>query len=108
MKAIIGVTLLSIVGFLGLMWLVQGNHFFLYKAFAPRYEQVRRETFEESKAYRQGMVQEIQAMRFQYLQADENHRQALASVILHRVADFDEQAMPHDLRAFIYDLKANQ
>ena len=94
-----------------LTWVVQGNDFFLYRAFAPKYEQVRRETFEQSKAYRQGMVQELQNMQFQYEQADPAHRQALASIILHRVADVDgccPGIIPPDLRAFIDKLKAER
>lgn len=99
----------SIVGvialMLGLAWAFQGNDFFLYKTFAPKYEQVRRDTFEQSKAYNQGMVQELQNMQFQYAQADEAHKVALADVILHRAADYDESRLPSDLRSFIADLK---
>ena len=90
---------------LGLTWLVQGNQFFLYQYFAPKEEAVRRETFEQSKAYRQGMVQELQSMRFEYAKAGPEHRQALASLILHRSADFDRDAMPADLRDFIDGLR---
>jgi hypothetical protein len=90
---------------LGLTWAIQGNGFFMYKVFAPKYEQVRRETFEQSKAYNQGMVQELQNMQFEYVKADKEHQAALASVILHRAADYDESKLPADLRAFIADLK---
>jgi hypothetical protein len=90
---------------LGLTWAIQGNEFFMYKVFAPKYEQVRRETFEQSKAYNQGMVQELQNMQFEYVKADKEHQAALASVILHSAADYDESKLPADLRAFIADLK---
>lgn len=92
-------------GLVAVPWIVQGNDFFLYKVFAPKYEAVRRETFEESKAYRQGMVQELQNMRFQYVQADEGHKDALASIILHRTADFDVAQLPVDLRQFVVQLR---
>ena len=55
-----------LVALLALGWLFTGNDFFLFKVFAPKYEQVRRETFEQSKAYRQGAIQELQNMQFQY------------------------------------------
>lgn len=97
----------GLIAMFGLTWAVQGNDFFLYKVFAPKYEQVRRVTFEQSKAYRQGMVQELQNMQFQYEQADEDHKAALASIILHRAADFPEDDMPRDLRNFINELKGN-
>lgn len=90
---------------LGLSWILTGNDFFLYKYFAPRQEQVRREVFEQSKAYNQGMVQELQNMQFQYVKADSAHQEALADIILHRVADFDENKLPPDLKEFIQKLK---
>lgn len=89
-------------------FLIKGTDFFIYKWFAPREEQVRRETFEQSKAYREGMQQEIQAMAFQYHSADAEHRGALASMILHRVADFDVDLLSPDLRAFVDKLRSER
>lgn len=93
---------------LGLAWLIQGNDFFLAKVFSPKMEAVRRETFEQSKAYSQGMVQDLQDMQFQYVQAKPDQKDALASVILHRAADYDADRLPPDLRAFIAKLKAER
>lgn len=92
----------------GLPWLVTGNAVAMFRVFAPQVEQVRRETFEQSKAYRQGMVQELQNMQFQYEQAAPEHRLALRSVILRRVADVPDDALTTDLRAFIADLRRAQ
>ena len=109
------ITIGIVVGFLvvvfGIGWIVQGNDFFMYKFFAPKYEQVRRETFEQTKSYNQGMIQELQNMQFEYIKADPEHQKALASLILHRAADYPEDKMPADVRDFIHGLKpttANQ
>lgn len=99
--AILGLLVLTI----GLGWLVQGNDFALYKFFAPKYEQVRRETFEQTKSYNQGMVQELQNMQFQYEQATPEHQAALRSIILHRAADFPEEKLPAHLRSFVNQLR---
>ena len=107
-KTVIKYVLLFVMLSLGLSWIFQGNDFFLLKVFAPKYEAVRRETFEQSKAYNQGMIQEIQAMQFQYIQADAEHKKALASIILHRVADYDMSKFPPDTARFIAELKRNQ
>lgn len=88
-----------------LTWVAQGNDFFLYKMFAPKYEQVRRETFEQSKAYRQGMVQELQNMEFEYRKATPAQQDALASIILHRAADVPDDALTSDLRSFVSELR---
>lgn len=96
---------LALAVLLGITWAVQGNDFFLYKTFAPMYEQVRRETFEQSKAYNQGMVQELQNMQFEYEKASPESQPALRKIILHRAADYDEARLPVDLRTFIQRLK---
>lgn len=91
---------------LGLTWLVQGSDFFMYKVFAPKYEEVRRQTFEQTKSYRQGMIQELQNMQFEYEKTnDKSVKDRMASIILHRSADFPEADMPSDLRSFISELR---
>lgn len=102
--AIFGFLMLIIV-LIGVTWIAEGNNFFLYRYFAPRQEAVRREVFEQSKAYNQGMIQELQNMQFEYVKADPEHKKALASIILHRAADYDENNLPYDLKTFINSLK---
>jgi len=63
-----------------LSWFFQGNDFFMYKLFAPKYEQVRRETFEQTKSYNQGMIQELTAYQFEYIKADSIHKTALVFI----------------------------
>lgn len=92
---------------LGLGWLAKGSEFFMFKYFAPKEESVRREVFEQSKAYNQGTIQELQNMQFEWIKADTKHKEALASIILHRAADYDLNKMPVDLRNFIQQLKQN-
>lgn len=111
MKDFFGVifaVMFGLVILLGLGWVIQGNSFFMYRMFAPKMEQVRRDVFEQSKAYNQGMIQELQNMQFQYEQADDAHKAALGSIILHRAADYDSERMPSDLYAFIQQLKHDQ
>jgi hypothetical protein len=105
--AILGYLVLAVVVIMGLTWILQGNDFFMYKVFGLRYEQTRREIFEQSKAYRQGMIQELQNMQFSYEQASPASKEALASIILHRAADVDETILPADLKSFIEQLKTD-
>lgn len=93
--------ILSIFFVVELTWELTANDLALTHYFAPRYEAVRRETFEQSKAYNQGMIQELENMEFQYEQADDAHKQALAAIIRHRAADFDRTKLPDHLASFI-------
>jgi hypothetical protein len=105
-KLFIGLAILGAL--LGIVWAIQGNSFFLYKAFAPKYEQVRRETFEQSKAYNQGVAQELDNEFFQYQRADSAGRAALAPVILHQVADYPVDKLPAHLSEFVAELRRQQ
>lgn len=100
-------TLAAIAALVALSWGFTFNDLAMLHFFAPKYEAVRRETFEQSKAYNQGMIQELQNMEFQYEQASPEHKAALRSIILHRAADYPANAMPSDLYNFVQNLKHN-
>jgi hypothetical protein len=100
-----GIGLLVLVAILGLTWLVQGNNFFLYNFFAPKLEDSRREVFENTKSYQQGYLQELENMQFEWVKAAPEQKDALASIILHRAADFDQTKLTPELREFIDELR---
>lgn len=107
MKNGLKVAAVCVAGLLALIalgWVIAGNNLAMFKVFAPAQEQVRRETFEQSKAYRQGMVQELENMRFEYIKAAPEHKAALASIIRHRAADVPRDDLPPSLYAFIKEL----
>ena len=105
---IVGFGLLALVVILGLTWIGQGNDFFMYKVFAPATAKVQRQVFENTPSYNQGMIQELQNMQFQYEQVDSAHKDALRSIILHRVAGYGEAKLPPDFQAFVDKLKRDQ
>lgn len=97
----------SLVGLLGITWLAQGNDFFLYSVFAPKYEAVRRQTFEQTKSYNEGVAQELRSAQLDYARAKTAaERQALASYVLHQVAGYDASKLPPDLQSFVSQLSA--
>lgn len=105
---IIGALIVATFVCLGLMWAVQGNDFFLAKVFAPREEALRRQTFEESKAYNEGTAQELRRMQLEYIKAKPEQKSALASVILHQTAGYDTTRLPPDLQVFLAEVKKSQ
>ena len=77
-----------------------------YRVFGTINEQSRRLIFEESKAYRQGNAQEFQNMQFGWTYAkDQEQKDALASIILHKAADVDLTTLPVDVANFIQSLR---
>ena len=90
---------------LGTLWMLAINNTALNRVLLPVLEDTRRTTFEHSKAYQEGMVQDLRSMQFEYINAAPEHKAALASVILHRSADFPESEMPADLVLFLRQLR---
>jgi hypothetical protein len=108
----VGVVLLVLVVACGLGWLAQGNQFFMYKFFAPREEQVRRETFENTRSFNEGMAQELQQIHMDYAKAKAKKDQAgmdlLAETALQRTAGYEISRLPSSTQQFINDLRTQR
>ena len=104
MFKIISIWVAVLLSILALVWFLTANDLAMQKVFSPVQEQIRRETFEQSKAYRQGTIQELENMKFEYIKADEAHKPALASIIRHRAADVPSDQIPPTLYNFIKEL----
>lgn len=94
----------AVLAFLALIWLLTFNSLGMSRFFGPLFEDARRQTFEQYKAYRDGANQELQAMRVEYLKADPAIRPALAHAIRHKAAGLPDGALPSDLAYFIKEL----
>jgi hypothetical protein len=101
--AILGTVVgVAAVGALG--WGVTYHELIFQSFFNPKFEDVRRNTFERSKSFRDGSVTELQNMRFEYIKASPEHKKALADIIRHRATEVPEDAMPTDLSTFVNTL----
>ena len=97
-----------LVGLVALSWIVQGGDFFLYSVFAPKYEAVRRQTFEQTKSYNEGVAQELRSAQLDYARAKTDaEKQALASYVLHQVAGYDTTKLPPDVQSFVSQLQTS-
>ena len=94
----------GVLGTGAIIWGVTYHDLLFTAFFAPKFENVRRNTFEQSKSFRTGAIQELQNMQFEYIKADPAHKAALADIIRHRAAEVPEDAMPADLQSFISNL----
>jgi hypothetical protein len=101
--AILGIVVsVAAVGAFG--WGVTYHELIFQSFFNPKFEDVRRNTFERSKSFRTGAVTELQNMRFEYIKSAPEHKKALADIIRHRATEVPEDAMPQDLQSFISNL----
>jgi hypothetical protein len=92
--------LLVLVGIAALAFFANGLDLGLSSYFAPRQEQVRRNTFEQSQAYNEGMRRDLENIRNQYLTAnDPAVKAALADTFRHRAEGYPNQ-LPPSLQQF--------
>lgn len=89
----------------GCGWLAEGNDFLLFKFFAPRREAARREVYEQSKAYNDGMAQELRQAQIDWIKGDKDQRAAIGAVVLHRTAGYPMQNLPYDLVVWVGSLQ---
>lgn len=89
---------------IAVIWLLAFNNLAMMKVFMPAQEQVRRETFEQSKAYRDGAIQELRAMQFEYIKATPEQKLMMKPLFMHKLAGIPDDAIPLDLKTFIQSL----
>lgn len=101
----LAIVLLIAVFALALSWGAAGNQFFLYRYFAPKFAAAQRNVFENTPSYQIGTIQSLQKMQFEYEQATDAQKPALAAIIRHRAAEIDPADLPPDTRRFVESLQ---
>ena len=101
----IGLGLFALIAF-GLSGIGLG----LRQTFAPAHEEVRYDTYKESRAKRDGTIQELSRLRMEYVSAESAaHKKAIAGTALQTYETYARpDNIPPDLREWIQDLKAKR
>jgi hypothetical protein len=98
---IFGVGFLTFSFFVLLILGVTGYLSYLaYSFYAPRYEQVRYNTFKQSQAYNDGMIRDLQNLKMEYIKANDEQKAALKAIVIHRFSVYDIDRLPTDLQIF--------
>lgn len=98
------IALAALIIFLVGGWLLQGNSFFMFKVFAPLYEEARRETFEQSKAFKDGANQNLWALKLEYEKSSPELKPSVAHLIRAQAAGVDRNSLDPELRTFLEQL----
>lgn len=98
---ILGVVMMASLAF-GLEWAgIAWKGFF-----GPKHEAVRREVFKQTRSYNEAKEQELLKYRLEYLRADSDEKEAIASTIRLAFADYDEDLLDsRELREFLAQIK---
>lgn len=74
--------------------------FKIFERYNPKFENVRRNTYEQSRAYREGTVRDLQNLAMEYTRGNEEQKAAIRITALHRFADVPDDILTPDLRQF--------
>lgn len=105
---IVASILLVLAVLFGGAWIVQGNDFFMYKYFAPKYADAQRETYEHSRNKVQGDVMTLRDYQMQYTRASDETKPVLRGTILKASNDMNLDLLPEDLREWVNGLRKEQ
>ncbi len=97
--------LAALIALILLSWALGFNSLLYMKVFGPAKEEIRRETFEQTKSYRDGAIQELRSMQYAYIQADPAHKVGLARIIRIKADTVPQDALPQDLKDFLKEIQ---
>ncbi len=94
----------------GLGFLATGGDLAIYRFWAPKQENARREVFENTQSYVQGKTEYLSKLRFQYQEAEPGsaHKASLRTLILSEASTVDTGKLPTDLQVFIGGLRGTR
>lgn len=93
------IAVLSIGFWLQYVWLIN------YSFFAPKYEAVRRDVYEQTPSYTEGKKQELLKYMLEYKRAKtENEKGAIKFTIQHEMSTVDTSKFDYDLQSFLNSL----
>ncbi len=109
MRYTIAAILATVVLAVGITWGVRECNYQQQKHYAPKEEQVRHDTFKQSQAYNDGVLEQLHKAQLDYAKAKtQEEKLAIGSYTLHIVSSYDETQLPDDLRQFLNQLRTEQ
>lgn len=82
--------------------------FRLDQHYQPAYEDIRRETYEHSRAFNEGTIRDLQNLQLEYARGNDAQKDAVRSIARERLADIDLSRLPVSLRSFARDMESVQ
>lgn len=95
------------VGILAIIFVIGLFELGWMKFFNPKYENVKREVFENTQSYTHGKIQDLAKYHYEYQNTKSpEDREALRQVIINRFAEFDESKIKsQELASFLRKMR---
>lgn len=99
---------LGIATFVVLALLIGKGGVFIQSQIAPAMEEVRRETFDESRSHVRGINQDLSRYRLEHAGADGPHKEMLETLALQKASTVDLSDLTEENRNWINQLQQNR
>lgn len=94
--------ILGAVVFFGSIWALTAFQYGSYKFWAPKFEDAKREVFENTKSFRDGSARDLDNLRLEYLRAKTpEEKAALKDVMRHRALGVPAAQISPETRAIL-------
>lgn len=97
----------AFIGFLVLIFILELFGLGMFKFFAPKKENIRREVFENNKSYSHGIIQDLAKYYGEYQKAESTEdKNAIKEIIKVRFAEFDSDKInSQQLKTFLINMR---
>jgi hypothetical protein len=102
---IIGYAFIALVFLYASGFLATGGDLAIYRFWAPKMEDARREVFEQTQSYVQGKNTYISRLRLQYESTSGNQRESLRRLILSEAETIDDSNLTPANLAFVNEIR---
>jgi len=97
---------LALTAVYGIGFLATGGDLAIYRFWAPKQENAKREVFENTQSYVQGKTEYLSRLRYEYQSLPAGpQKDAMRTMILSEASTVDNSKLPADLQGFIQQLK---
>lgn len=78
----------------------------MFNFFAPKFRNVERKVFKQTRSYNEGKIQQLAKYKFEYEKGDAPTKQIIKSTILHMFADWEAPTeTPYGLKQFLTEMR---
>jgi hypothetical protein len=103
MKAFFSIVCVVVLG-LAVIFGASYGGLYMFKTFAPQWEDARTDVYRNSKSYVEGTIRDLRRLKREYEAAEDSQQSTLRTIILQRSDELDYDQLPSDLRRFIESL----
>jgi hypothetical protein len=105
MKEILG-AVSAVAAIIALTWAGTYHDVIFRSVFAPKHEQIRRDTYVQSESHVRGTILDLQKRQIEYLkEKDPATKEALASIIRQTASQVPAQLLPPQLQSFLSEIQ---